>query len=529
MAVSSGQLYQKCLEHLNNHQYTDAFRAAQSLVKINPARGETWHVLSVVLRSVKRFDESLKAIEQSLLIDRYNPVYLVHKAHCLISLGLQASALSLAREVRGLSTTDPRCLIQLAEVFQYCDQFDEYLEVSEQAAQRLPEDITALSYYSEALRYMGRYAESETVIEKLLAIQPHDAEAHYARSQIRKVTQDNNHIAAMLECLSHLEDWRDQMKLCYAVGKEYEDIGDTARAFHYFSTGAEKRKTHSNYNLDGDLDTLMLIAERYTREAISGFSPGFECEEPIFVLGLPRSGTTLVESILDSHSDVFGAGELKGFTNELTRLVHEMNPERRLNKQETVEASLRLDWKRLGRSYIESTRPRTGHTPRFVDKMPQNYLYIGLIASALPRAKIILLERNPMDVCYAMFKTLFAQAYPFSYSLEDLGQYYIAWRKLMDHWKELMPGIIHTVHYEQLVNDTENEARKLLSFCELEWQAECLQFHRRSGGVSTASASQVRQPVYSSSVNKWRALEDELAPLKKILQSGRVSYEKTMS
>jgi hypothetical protein len=191
---------------------------------------------------------------------------------------------------------------------------------------------------------------------------------------------------------------------------------------------------------------------------------------------------------------------------------------RKMSRDEMVVASADLDFAALGDAYLQSTRPLTGRTPRFVDKMPLNFLYVGLIRLALPNAKIIHLQRDAMDTCYAIYKQLFVDAYPFSYRLEELAQYYVGYRQLMEHWNAVLPGVVHTVHYEALVADLESESRRLLNFCGLEWQSQCLQFHKNPDASTTASTAQIRRPIYSSSIGKWRNYEQQLQPVADILQ-----------
>ncbi len=237
---------------------------------------------------------------------------------------------------------------------------------------------------------------------------------------------------------------------------------------------------------------------------------------------MPRTGTTLVERIIGSHSDVESAGELPNFSQMMTKMVRAQAAGREVSQEEMIAASLQLDMRQLGESYIESTRGLTGDTVHFIDKLPFNYLNVGLIRLALPNAKIVHVTRDPMDTCYAVFKTLFQRAYPFSYDLEDLGNYFVAYRRLMDHWYTLFPDSMHTVAYEDLVENTQTESRRLLDYCGLTWQEQVSEFHRSDAPSMTASASQVRQPVYRSSVGKWRNYEKELLPLSGILESAGI-------
>jgi len=204
-------------------------------------------------------------------------------------------------------------------------------------------------------------------------------------------------------------------------------------------------------------------------------------------------------------------------------MLHAKNAGERLSRDDMVRSSAVLDFQKLGETYIRSTRPFTGKTARFIDKLPLNFLYIGLIHLALPNAAIINLQRNPVDTCYAIYKQLFVDAYPYSYDLEELARYYVAYHQLMEHWNEVLPGVIHTVRYEDLVDDIETNTRQLLDVCGLEWQPECLKFYENKEASTTASTAQIRRPVYKSSVGKWREYEQQLQPVVEILQKAGIN------
>ncbi|MDP9198107.1 MAG: sulfotransferase, partial [Pseudomonadota bacterium] len=232
--------------------------------------------------------------------------------------------------------------------------------------------------------------------------------------------------------------------------------------------------------------------------------------------------TTLVERILGSHSAVFSAGELNQFSLELIPLVRSTLRTKRASRLEFVAASATVDFRALGEAYIAATRSLRDSRTRFIDKLPFNFLYAGLIHLALPNAKIINLQRHPMDTCYAVYKQLFRDAYPFSYDLDDLGAYYVAYDRLMRHWNAVMPGVIHTIRYEMLVADLEGEAHRLLAYCGLPWEVGCLRFHESAAASTTASALQVRQPIYTSSVGRWRHYERQLEPLRQRLDAAGI-------
>jgi hypothetical protein len=250
---------------------------------------------------------------------------------------------------------------------------------------------------------------------------------------------------------------------------------------------------------------------------------GAPADDPIFVLGLPRSGSTLVERILTSHSAVTAAAELPCFALALVSAVRRHTGRDRLPRQELVAQAARVDFAALGQDYLQRARRELDTRGRFVDKMPLNYLYCGLIQRALPRAKIIHVTRHPMAVCFAMYKALFKDAYPFSYDLRELARYYIGYRRLMDHWYAAMPSAIHSVSYEALVADQLGESRRLLEFCGLEWQEACARPHENRAASTTASAAQVRRPVYATSVTQWQHYELQLAGLKSQLTAAGIA------
>lgn len=246
---------------------------------------------------------------------------------------------------------------------------------------------------------------------------------------------------------------------------------------------------------------------------------------PVFIVGLPRSGTTLVDRILGSHSKVHSAGELDHFALAIVDAVRRAGGGTQLSRRELIARSADLDFVALGRDYLGRAKYAAAGGECFTDKMPLNYLYCGLIRRALPNAKIVHVVRSPMAACYAMYKTLFKDGYPFSYDLSEIARYYIGYRRLMDHWQATLPGAIHSIGYEALVADPRGQIRKLLDFCGLEWQDACAEFHKNPAPTTTASAAQVRRPLYDSSVSQWRHYAEELAELSGLLNAAGIPTE----
>ena len=279
------------------------------------------------------------------------------------------------------------------------------------------------------------------------------------------------------------------------------------------------------YDVATDLGIIDRIREVYTADRFDGHIEGFDNAAAIFVIGMPRTGTTLVERILGSHPDVCAAGELNEFGLELTRQVSALAAGRTLSRQDFVDLSTRVDFRALGQRYLERVRPYRDSRPVFIDKLPFNYLYAGLIHLALPRAKIVSVRRDPLDTCYAVYKQLFKDAYPFSYDLAELGRYYVAYDRLMRHWDTVMPGVVLTVHYEAVVADVRGQARRLLQHCGLGWDERCVRFHENAQASTTASALQVRQPLYDTSIGRWRRYAEQLEPLRLQLEAAGVTCE----
>lgn len=378
-----------------------------------------------------------------------------------------------------------------------------------------PDDPAILYNFASAEIAVGEMDAAETLLDQLIETAPGDYDACYNRATVRRQTIDDNHIDDLIARLSKVSgNVAGEIQLCYALAKELEDIGEYDRSFSYLSRGAGARRRQMAYRVEDDISTMEDIAAVFDKDYFAASGEGSNGEGAIFILGLPRSGTTLVDRIVSSHPEVNSVGEVNDLALAITRLCAGAK-----SKEELVRRSAAIDPKQLAQAYRNSTTQRLPDSPYVIDKTPLNFLYIGLIAKTMPAAKIINLVRDPMDVGYAMYKTLFRMGYPFSYDLEDIGRYIRAKDRLMAHWEAVLPGKIINVHYQQLVTRQEEESRKLVSALGLEWHPDCLAFHQNKSPSATASAAQVRQPIYSSSVGKWKAFESQLAPLVKVLNT----------
>jgi hypothetical protein len=310
----------------------------------------------------------------------------------------------------------------------------------------------------------------------------------------------------------------DRYHLCFALGKALEDRGEYAESFRFYERGNALKRAESRYRSE--------IIEANTRRQIEVCTSGFLADrqgwgapanDPIFIVGLPRSGSTLIEQILASHSHIEGTQELATIQQIVTRL-RGRDPD--LDDSRYPQVLTRLspgDCRQLGELYLQATREYRRGKPYFIDKMPNNFRHVGLIHLILPNARIIDARREPMACCFGNFKQLFARGQEFTYSIQDIARYYRTYLELMRHWQQVLPGSILRVQYEELVDDLEGNVRRILDFCGLEFEPQCLDFYRTERSVRTASSEQVRQPIYREGLDQWRNFEPWLGPLREAL------------
>ena len=448
-----------------------------------------------------------------------NPRYLINYSLNLLGASKNAIARRVIEDVSVDTIREPKMLSGLASVHFHLRDYEQAAKCYEKAIRLEPKNSSLCFSLAAIKRFLGELDQAEAMFDRALVLNPKEFEAYYIRSGLRTQTLSRNHIAEMESILnSGLESAKGEIFVSFALAKEYEDIEEYENSFHYLKRGSDLRRRQLNYNVSVDEAIIEEIIRQFTFDSIAKASPGFKNSEPIFLVGLPRTGTTLLERMLSSHPNVIAAGELPNFSRQMMRLISADCHRKNLSAIEQVRYSLKLDMSSLGASYLESTRDVTGTSQRFVDKLPFNYLNIGLIAAALPDAKILHMTRYPMDSCFAIYKTLFQRAYPFSYDLDELAKYYVAYYRLMAHWHSSLPGKILDVAYEDLVADPETELRRVFAHCDLDWEPQAVEFHKNKEASTTASASQIRQPVHQKSVGRWRRYEKQLAGLQSILE-----------
>jgi tetratricopeptide (TPR) repeat protein len=460
--------------------------------------------------------EGLAMAERALARDPTNVGYLIDRARCLLALGRRRDALQAAQAAAQAAGADARAWQAIGSLYSYAADQHGALGAYERAVALDGDDPQLLFNRASVRRFVGDLEGAEADYDAVIARRPSDFEAYLNRSELRVQSRERNHLQELEAAAARAaNEWRGEVQVRYALAKEYEDLGEYARSFQQLHRAARRRREHLEYDVATDVATVAWIIEAFPAQQThpAPLSAAAD-DDPIFVLGLPRSGTTLIERILGSHSALTAAGELDSFAAALVEAARRRSGGRELGRRELVALSASLDFPELGRAYLDRARAARGMTGRFIDKMPLNYLYCGLIRRALPAARIVHVTRQPMAVCYAMYKTLFKSGYPFSYDLEDIARYYIAYHRLMQHWRSVLGEGLIEIRYEKVVADLTGETRTLLEACGLDWEDACVAFHRNPAPSTTASASQVRRPIYDSSVSQWRAYESQLAGLK---------------
>ncbi len=506
---------------LGNGESRAAENAARALLVVNPEQRDAQVLLGHALRLQGRGADALNAARVAKSLDPDHPAARMLLVDLLLEQGQRDECLAIVHQLSVDGDAHPPRLLQdVAQRYTMLGLHVEAERCHARALERESNNPQFIYNHATSLIALGRLAEAEAALDRVLALKPDDADAWYNRATLRKQTVESNHVEAIEAQVARTPPASPaRVALGYALAKELEDLREYPRSFAALKQAADLRRRNLRYRVDDDIETMRLIANAFDDGFFAREHHGHDDTRPLFIVGLPRSGTTLVDRILSSHSAISSRGETSDFVMALVSQAGKV-----ASKAELVQRSTTLDFAELGRAYCANLGACTAE--RQIDKTPVNFLYLGLIAAALPNARIIHLRRNPMDAGYAMYKTLFRMAYPFSYDLGDLARYWIGYDRLMRHWKRLLSSSqFIEISYEELVADQQGVSRRLIDFVAQPWQDECLAFERNSEPSLTASAAQVRQPIYSSSVALWRRYESELAPLRAAFEAAGVAIE----
>ena len=469
---------------LEANRYRAARRLLERAVELSPGVAMSWTDLANLHLKKDRYDEALAAVQRAIDID---PDF-VH-----------------AYVVKG-------------NILTRAQHHEESLLAYQQGLEVSPLNIGALAGMGHVLKTIGRQDEAIAAFRKCIQVNPAYGETYWSLANLKTFEFESEEVQVMEEMIERksLAD-ESKVNMLISLGKHYDHEKDYDRAFEYYQRGNDLRREHEIY----DPVHTQVVHDRIIEVFGSGFFDervdfGDPSPDPILIVGLPRSGSTLIEQILASHSMVEGTMELPDLGRTIAGLSSKTP-----GRTEYPEAVLPLDKDQvaaLGRDYLEATSRYRTDKPYFIDKMPNNFQAIGFLQLILPNAKVIDARRHPLDSCLGSYKQLFFKGQSFTYEQFELGHYYLQYRRIMDHWNEVVPGKVLDMHYEQMVADQETQTRRLLEHCGLPWEDQCLRFYETERAINTASSEQVRQPIYTGALNFWRNYESHLGELIETLE-----------
>jgi tetratricopeptide (TPR) repeat protein len=524
-----GALLSEAQRHIEAGRVPQARRAALALLAKQPELTEAWMLLALAEQRLQRHEAMLDAAQQAVRLQPANVQAVQKLIEALLLCGKGSEARARLEALEQFSRQNVALLTAVANLYTQAGAHEERLRCARRALDLTPGEPAQLASLAAAETACGLIAEAEQHLDQLLERQPQDFGSYYRRAILRTQTPERNHVDAMTRLLASLPaDAAETVPLCYALAKECEDLGRFNESFAYLQRGAARRRRSLSYQVSGDVAAMGAIIGMFdARRMAQAGNVGVVDDTPILIVGLPRSGTTLVDRILSSHSQVQSLGEINDLS--YTVVTQALRPEEAdsgpPDRLELIRRSAQLDFTALGNDYLRRIAGFPREKAKFIDKTPWNFLYLGLIALALPKARIIHLRREPMDSCFALYKTLFRSGSPYSYDLSDLARYYLAYHRLMEHWRRVLPDRFLDLDYEQLVSSQEDTTRRVLGWCGLAFEPQCLEFHRNAAPAATASAAQVREPMHARSIGIWKHYAQQLKGLAAALREGGVAVE----
>jgi len=512
---------------LARHDFAGAEKSCRDLLVKFPRDAHGYFLLANIAAEQIQLRQALDHLSTAIKLERSRAEYFALMARCLAQLNAPKAALDAAGRAAALQPRDALTHDTLGWVYTRCGAHARATEHFRQAVGLAPGNAQFQFNLAAALKFTGELTDAEAAYDQAVALKPDFYQAHWARANLRRQTTENNHTQT-LQALLQAADLpvNAELYLRHALAKELEDLDDYAGAFDNWSRGNDRKKHELGYSATQD-EALFTALKTAFSAKLCGEMPGAEqSPEPIFIIGMPRTGTTLVERIISSHSAVYGAGELQNLGLVLKKSGGSQSA--RILDPEVVSRGIQVDPAKLGQAYLQSTRPATGTTAHFTDKTPLNFLLVGFIARALPNAKIICVRRHPLDTCLSNFRQLFAtdfSYYNYAYNLEDTARYYLQFDALMRHWDEVLPQRVLRLDYEELVANQEQQSRRLIQHCGLDWEPACLEFQHNAAPVATASAAQVREALYQGAAGRWHRYAEQLEPARRVLEAGGVSIE----
>jgi tetratricopeptide (TPR) repeat protein len=495
---------------LNENRLDIAERLLKPHLKEDPFDAAAIRMLAELAGRIGRWKDAENLLRRAVELA---PGWAAAKANLALVLGRMgrpAEALELLDDIFAVEPEEIGHWNLKAATLGRVGEFDEAIRLYEHVLERAPRQPGVWLSYGHMLKTVGRQADGIAAYRKALSIRPQLGEAWWSLANLKTVRFDENDIQAMRNALKspELSD-EDRFHLDFALGKAMHDAGRADDAFEHYSKANALRLKSQPYDSRDITTAVDRCTAKFTAEAFAQRPGGCAAADPIFIVGMPRAGSTLIEQILSSHSLVEGTTELP----DIPVLAHKVGryPGAALKLSEAQR-------REIGEEYLKRAGvQRRTDRPFFVDKLPNNWLYVPFIQLILPNAKIVDARRHPLGCCFSNFRQHFARGQGFTYSLNDVGRYYADYVRLMAHMDAVLPGRVHRVIYERMVEDTESEVRSLLAYCGLDFEPACLEFHKTERAVRTPSSEQVRQPIYRDATDEWRAYDAHLGSLKAAL------------
>ena len=509
-------LWEQGQHAIRRREYPAARAAFETLLRADLRHLPARLLLSGVLLAEGRLQAATTLLKAGVAFLPEDADAICRLAQALARLGETNAARACLRHPAIARTQSPQALLGLAHVYQGLGLHAQALELMERA-RALGLDTPDFRYFHALqLQFNGRMDAVEAELEACLARGPTFGRASLTLARLRRWNEDDNHLDFIARRIAEVEPGsEDHASFEFARYKECEDLGRLDEAWAALERANAIMHARLAQHAQDEAALFDALVARCTPRWLAAATHRFEGPMPIFIVGLPRSGTTLLERILGAHPQVASAGELADFPRQLRQVAdchgHPLLDAALLQALETA------DFAEVGRRYLEQTQWRAGDKAFFVDKLPPNFQLAGFIRRALPQARIVHMVRAPMDVCFSNWRAMFGDSYAYSYDQGQLAAYHHQYARLMAHWREAMPGVVHDVHYAALVGDTEAEARRLLDYCGLPWDEGLLDGRHNAAPVATLSSAQVRQPIHTRALEEWRRYERQLQPLRAAL------------